>query len=478
MGTRGSYYLALKQIAKAANSDLTLRRICNSIAKSTTKAIGAKGCRVLFLDYQKEYLITIGAHGLSDLYLRKGPLNARKSLPEILNGKVVVIPDATKDERVQHPQIAESQKVCSVLGAPILKQDEVIGEIRVYTHEPHQFSEADRSFLTSTANISAVLLERAELRQLMEKGNKDSRTQVRLVQAPHLPAVSLRPIEFAHPSEQEFAKLLDFYCLEWLYEPRSFPLRWETGEIAEMFTPDFYLPELDLYIEITTLKQNLITDKNRKLRQLKELYPEINIKLLNKNDFIKLLAKYGYGPLCEAKVEGVSRILYSHSQIQRRVRTLARRISRDHTGRRLVMVGILKGVVCFMTDLMQHISLPTTLEFMAISYYGGDDDEQVVKITKDLDSSITGKHVLMVEDIVDTGMTLNYVLNYLSTRNPASLHVCTLLDKRARRLINVPLNYIGFEIPDEFVVGYGLDYKGEYRNLPFIGILHPELIRD
>ncbi|GAH76682.1 unnamed protein product, partial [marine sediment metagenome] len=102
MGTRGSYYLALKQIAKAANSDLTLRRICNSIAKSTTKAIGAKGCRVLFLDYQKEYLITIGAHGLSDLYLRKGPLNARKSLPEILNGKVVVIPDATKDERVQH----------------------------------------------------------------------------------------------------------------------------------------------------------------------------------------------------------------------------------------------------------------------------------------------------------------------------------------------------------------------------------------
>jgi hypoxanthine phosphoribosyltransferase len=126
-----------------------------------------------------------------------------------------------------------------------------------------------------------------------------------------------------------------------------------------------------------------------------------------------------------------------------------------------------------MADLMQHLSLPVTLDFMAISYYGGDDG-QVVKITKDLDSSITEQHVLMVEDIVDTGMTLNYVLSHLSAHDPASLRVCTLLDKRARRLIDVPLDYIGFEIPDEFVVGYGLDYNGEYRNLPFVGILRPE----
>jgi hypoxanthine phosphoribosyltransferase len=319
-------------------------------------------------------------------------------------------------------------------------------------------------------------LERAELRQLLEKSYKATTTQERLAQIPRLLTASLRPTTFAHPSEEEFAKLLDFYCIEWLYEPRSFPLRWKGNEIAEMFTPDFYLPELDLYVELTTLKQSLITEKNRKLRQLRELYPEINIKLLTKNDFIKLLAKYGYGPLGEAKVEGVSQILYSHSQIQRRVRTLARHISHDYAGQQIVVVGILKGVICFMADLMQHISLPITLDFMAISYYSGDN-EQVVKITKDLDSSITGKHVLMVEDIVDTGMTLNYILSHLSTHNPASLHVCTLLDKRARRLINVPLDYVGFKIPDEFVVGYGLDYKGEYRNLPFIGILHPDLIK-
>jgi len=220
----------------------------------------------------------------------------------------------------------------------------------------------------------------------------------------------------------------------------------------------------------------LITAKNRKLRRLRELYPEINIKLLTKNDFIRLLAKYGYGPLGEAKIEGVSRILYSHAQIQRRVRALARHISRDYAGQRLVIVGILKGVICFMADLMQHISLPVTLDLMAVSPY--ESDGQVVKITRDLDSSITGQHVLMIEDIVDTGMTLNYILSHLSAHNPASLRVCTLLDKRARRLVNVSLDYIGFEIPDEFVVGYGLDYKGEYRNLPFIAILRPEVTKE
>ena len=476
--TRGSYYSALKRITKVANSDFGLKKICNSIAKSTARAMQANGCRILSLNSQKEYLITVGAYGLSDLYLKKGPLDARKSLPDILEGKVVFIADAAKDERVQHPQIALAQGISSILGVPVLEKGEAIGEIRIYTREPRQFSEADKSFLLSVADMCAVILERAELRQLLEQGYKTSekrRKSSRLSPSRQVGANTLEPTSFAHPSEEDFAKLLDFYCIEWLYEPRSFPLRWEGGKIAEMFTPDFYLPELDLYVELTTLKQNLLTEKNRKLRELRELYPEVNVRLLNKNDFLKLLAKYDYGPLGEAKVEGIDRVLYSHAQIQRRIRTLARRISYDYADQRLVLIGILKGVVCFMADLMKHLSLPVTLDFMAISYYGGDG--QVVKITRDLDSSITGQHVLMVEDIVDTGMTLNYILSHLSAHNPASLRVCTLLDKRARRLINVPLDYIGFEIPDEFVVGYGLDYKGEYRNLPFIGILHPELIK-
>ena len=475
--SKGRYYLALRRIAKVANSASSLRKTFNSIAKSTAKAMQANGCRISLLDSKREYLITVGAYGLSDFYLRKGPLDAHKSLPGILDGEVVAVLDATKDERIQHPQIAEEQRVCSILGIPIVEEEEIIGEIRVYTHEPHQFSEADKSFLGSVADVSAVLLGKAELQQLLVRGYKMSEKQAKLAQAPQSPTTSLRPTEFAHPSEEEFAKWASANAKFQLYEPRSFPLRWEDSEIAEMCTPDFYLPELNLYVELTTLKQNLITEKNRKLRQLKKLYPEINIKLLAKNDFFKLLAKYGYGPQGKSKVKGVSQVLYTHSQIQRRVRTLAKHISHDYVGQHLVLVGILKGVVCFMTDLMQHLSIPVTIDFMAISYYGGDDG-QVVKITKDLDSSITGQHVLMVEDIVDTGMTLNYALSHLSAQNPASLRVCTLLDKRARRLANVPLDYVGFEIPDEFVVGYGLDYKGEYRNLPFIGILYPELVKE
>ena len=472
---RDSYYSALKQITKVANSALSLRRICNSLAKSAATAVQANGCRILSLNPQKEYLITVGAYGLSDLYLKKGPLDVHKSLPDILDGKVVFIADAAKDKRVQYPQIALAQGISSILGIPVLEKGEAIGEIRIYTREPRQFSEADKSFLLSVADICAVIFERAELHQLLEQDYKANEKRRKSSRVSPLPTTTLRPTSFAHPSEEDFAKLLDFYCIEWLYEPRSFPLRWEGDKIAEMFTPDFYLPELDLYVELTTLKQHLLTEKNRKLRQLRELYPEVNIRLLNKNDFLKLLAKYGYGPLGEAKVEGIDRVLYSRAKIQRRVRTLARHISRDYAGQRLVLIGILKGVVCFMADLMQNLSLPVTLDFMAISYYGGDG--QVVKITRDLDSSITGQHVLMVEDIVDTGMTLNYILSHLSAHNPASLRVCTLLDKKARRLINVPLDYVGFEVPDEFVVGYGLDYKGEYRNLPFIGILHPELIK-
>ena len=474
--SRGSYYAALRQVTKVANSAFGLRKICNSIAKSTVRALQANGCRILSLNSKKEYLIPVGAYGLSDLYLKKGPLDARKSLPDILEGKVVFIADAATDERVQHPQIAQAQGISSILGVPILGKGETIGEIRIYTREPRQFSEADRSFLLGVADMCAVVLERAELSQLLERNYKASEKGRKSSQVSPLPTTKLKPVTFAHPSEQDLARLLDFYCIEWLYEPRSFPLRWEGDKIAEMFTPDFYLPELDLYVELTTLKQNLLTEKNRKLRRLKELYPEVNVKLLTKSDFLKLLAKYGYGPLGQAKVEGVERVLYSHARIQRRVRTLARHISRDYAGQHLVLIGVLKGVVCFMSDLMQHLSIPVTLDFMAISYYGGDG--QVVKITRDLESSIAGQHVLMVEDIVDTGMTLNYIISHLSAHNPASLRVCTLLDKKARRLTNVPLDYVGFEVPDEFVVGYGLDYKGEYRNLPFIGILHPELIKE
>ena len=473
-----SYSQAFKQIARTANSPLPLKNVLNSAAKSAAKALKAAGCSIMLLNPQREHLDILAAYGLSDLYLRKGALKASRSLPEVLNGKLVAIFNATQDERAQYPEAAEMEGISSVLAAPIPQRGEVVGEIRIYTREPRKFSQADKDFLTTVANIIAVALEKNELYQVLKAEHEETVTKRRkLTETPELPSSSLRPSSFGHPSEEEFAKLLDFYRIEWLYEPRSFPLAWQNGKVVEMFTPDFYLPELDLYIELTTLKQSLITEKNRKLRRLRELDPEINIKLLNKSDYLRLLAKYGYGRLGGTKVKGIDLVLFSHTQIQRRVKALAKRISRDYMGKKLVLVGILKGVMCFMSDLMQHITLPLNVDFMAISYYG-TDDESAVKITKDLDTSIAGLDVLMVEDIVDTGMTLNYVLNHLASHNPASLRVCTLLDKRVRRLIDVPLDYIGFEIPDEFVVGYGLDYHGEYRNLPFIGVLKPKLIEE
>jgi bifunctional protein TilS/HprT len=279
-------------------------------------------------------------------------------------------------------------------------------------------------------------------------------------------------VAFAHPSEAEFARILDFYGVRWEYEPRSFPLRWEGDRIVEMFTPDFYLPELDLYIELTTLKQSLVTEKNRKLRHLRELHPEINVMLLYKRDYHRLLAKYGYGPLAHEDVRGIERVLITVDELERRITELGQQISQDYAGTEPVLIGVLKGVIPFMSDLMRHIALPLSVELMSVSYY--TSDAEGVRITKDLDRDIAGCHVLMVEDIVDTGMTLNYLLHYLRTRRPASLKVCTLLDKRARRLVDLPLEYVGFEVSDEFVVGYGLDYLEKYRNLPFIGILKPE----
>ena len=282
-----------------------------------------------------------------------------------------------------------------------------------------------------------------------------------------------KPPVFAHPSEREFAHILDFYGLRWEYEPRSFPLRWEVDRVMEMLTPDFYLPDLELYLELTTMKQSLVTEKNRKIRRTRELYPEINIRLLYRKDYHRLLAKYGFGPLAQADVKGIDRVLLTTQQIQQRVSELGRKISTDYRGRHPILVGVLKGMLCFMGDLMREISLPVEVDFMAISRYGWENQSSV-RITKDLDSDISARDIILVEDIVDSGMTLNYLLGYIGSKGPATLEVCSLLDKRARRLVDIPIKYIGFEVPDEFVVGYGLDYEEKYRNLPFIGALKPD----
>jgi len=173
----------------------------------------------------------------------------------------------------------------------------------------------------------------------------------------------------------------------------------------------------------------------------------------------------------------IGEILLTEEQIQAKVAELGAQISADMSGRQLTLVSVLKGSLPFMADLMRAISLPLRIDLMEVSSYGGTATESsgLVRILKDLSASIEGEEVLIVEDIIDTGLTLNYLLRYLRGKNPRSLRVCTLLDKPARRLVDIPVDYLGFTIPDQFVVGYGLDYGEYYRNLRFVGVLRPEV---
>jgi hypoxanthine phosphoribosyltransferase len=174
--------------------------------------------------------------------------------------------------------------------------------------------------------------------------------------------------------------------------------------------------------------------------------------------------------------QAVSKILLTEEQIQTRVQELGAAISADYTGLNPVLVGVLRGVVIFMADLMRAIRIPFEIDFLAISSYGQQSPAGSVRLLKDLEETIQDRHVLFVEDMVDTGLTLNYLLGLLRTRHPASLHVCTMFNKPRLRLIDPPLRYVGFELPDRFVVGYGLDYRQRYRNLPYVGVLSADVL--
>ena len=461
---------ALSEIAEALNSSLTASEKLRLLVKATARALGVRGCSIMLLDSQRKRLVHAASHGLSERYLRKGFLESEKSLSEALDGKTVIIRDVATDPRIQFQELAQLEHISSILSVALKIKGEVVGTLRAYSRTSREFTSREEVFLITAANLAGIVLESGRFTEI-EKPLLES--EARVVPHPASLASQLKPTTFAHPSEEEFARLLDFYQIEWLYEPRSFQLRWDDGKGSEMFTPDFYLPVLDLYIEMTTLKPGLMREKNRKVRRLRELYPEVNIKLLARRDYDRLLAKYGQGPLAGAKTRGVGRVFFSAAQVQKRVQQLAKEISHDYEGRHLLLVGVLRGVFCFMADLMRYLTVPADVDFMAISYYGAERGG-AVHVTKDLDLNLEGRHVLLVEDIVDTGMTLSFVIGHLKARNPASLTVCTLLDKRVRRLAEVSLSYVGFEVPDEFLVGYGLDYQGEYRNLPFIALMSEE----
>ena len=168
----------------------------------------------------------------------------------------------------------------------------------------------------------------------------------------------------------------------------------------------------------------------------------------------------------------IGEILVQPDDLKQRVRTLGEQVSAEYADRDLLLVGVLKGAVFFLADLMRHIEIPCEVDFMAVSSYGSSTDSSgVVRILKDLDAPLEGRNVLIVEDIVDSGLTLQYLMRTLEARNPASIEVCALLTKPERRKVDTPARYVGFEIPDKFAIGYGLDYAERYRNLPYVATL-------
>src|SRR5438034_3683624 len=176
-------------------------------------------------------------------------------------------------------------------------------------------------------------------------------------------------------------------------------------------------------------------------------------------------------------VADIGDILLTEEEIAAKVAELGSQLGAEYADRRLTLVSVLKGSLPFMADLMRAIPVPVRIDLMEVSSYGGTTTESsgLVRILKDLSATIEGEEVLIVEDIIDTGLTLNYLVRYLRGKNPRSLRICTLLDKPARRLVDIPVDYVGFTIPDQFVVGYGLDYGEYYRNLRFVGVLRPEV---
>lgn len=444
-------------VVASVNPDVSLKEKLDTIVRGTARSLSA-GASLVLLDATKKKLIHASSWALPQFYLTKGVLDADKSLSEVITGQPVVIADVNRDGRIQYPEIAARAGIVSVLGVPVMSGASPVGSIRVYTKQRYDFTNQDITFVVTMANLVSVALTQSPQHQ-------DNGTHTGLLR-------QARSVIFANPSEEELARILDFYNIEWVYEPRSFPLSLEGNKVTEMFTPDFYLPSLDLYIEVTTLKQSLVTKKNRKLRLLKQLYPEVKIMLLHKSEYALLLARYGCGPLAHSRARGISRVLYSSAQIGEKVQVLAEQISKDYAGRHPIIVGMQRGFICFMADLIRCITIPLDIDLITISYYSSSNHSSL-NITKDLDLDIAGRNVILVEGVVDTGMTLISILNHLRARKPASLAVCTLLDKRSRRIVDIPLDYVGFVIREEFVVGYGLDYKEEYRNLPFIGV--PEL---
>lgn len=298
-----------------------------------------------------------------------------------------------------------------------------------------------------------------------------------------------QPVEahsFAHPAEEDLARILSFYRIRWVYEPTTFHLEVrEDGRPAEQITPDFYLPDHDLFIELTTMRQRLVTRKNRKIRRLREIFPSVQIKLLYRRDYDRLIGAY---PAPDHIVDPqLGQVIFSEEVVQDRIRELASDIHEssealgalaDQCGRPrspLHLIGVGAGTKRILADLASQLdqhSCCVTRDVAVLSRYGSGNAGDRVRIARPLKEPISGRDIVLVADIVSSGLSLVFVTEWLRNQGARSVRICTLLDREDARIIDIPLDFVGFKAPDEVLVGYGLSSYPQFRSLPYIASIH------
>lgn len=301
-----------------------------------------------------------------------------------------------------------------------------------------------------------------------------------VVSLPLRPRITLGPPRFVHPFEAEFARLLDYYRTPWSYEPTTFALDWDArGRPTEFCTPDFYLPKQRLYVELTTVRQCLVTRKHRKVRLLRARYPHVNIVLLYRRDYERLLLASDDGD-AEA-VERAGTVLFPAATVARRVAELAVEIASASdgnaaNGRAPLLLGAGAGARTFLAALanaLEREGVPHDVDGIALAPFRrrAAGPRRRVEIRRRPALGLAERRVVVIDGVISTGLSLAYLLRWLQRQGAGSVEVCALLDRRAARVMDVPLAYTGFEAPHEVVVGYGLNRRRQFRDLPFIARL-------
>lgn len=294
-----------------------------------------------------------------------------------------------------------------------------------------------------------------------------------------LPWHLIRPrgeAEFAHPAERDLSRILTYYRIRWVYEPTTFALAWtDDGQPSEMFTPDFYLPDHRLYIELTTMRQRLVTRKNRKLRRLRELYPTVRIKLLYRRDYHRLVDSYRKCTQDSGACR-VGRVLFTEEQIRTRVSELADELAQvlaSGSDAPVLALAIGAGARVFAEAMIRELrerGVAIDREAVRLSRFRAVGRHRV-RIKRAPALPIAGRRILLLTDIVSTGLSLTYLAGWLRGRGAARVDICTLLDRREARLVDVPIPFAGFEAPNELLIGFGLHLRRQFRDLPYIATL-------